>query len=119
MNNMIDFGNKNNIKINNYTIKSLTNNDVFSKGIIKRIYETDDNKITLITDSKLTKNFLVFIKKTNYPKLAKDSEDYKKYLTKAKFNIANKIYTTYDIGVNNKYNVTLNNKVIERIKNSF
>ena len=119
INNMIDFGNKNNIKINDYTIRTLTNNDVFSKGIIKRIYETDDNKITLITDSKLTKNFLVFIKKTKYPKLAKDSEDYKKYLTKAKFSIANKIYTTYDIGVNNKYNVTLNNKVIERIKNSF
>ena len=119
INNMINFGNKNNIKINDYTIRSLADNDVFSKGIIKRIYETSDNKIILITDSKLTKNFLVFIKKTNYQKLVKDSDVYKKNLTKARLNIANKIYTTYDVGVNNKYNVTLNNKVIERIKNSF
>ena len=78
-----------------------------------------DDDIILITDSNFSKNFVVFSKKTKLQSLKKDSKNYEKYLAKAKLSIASKIYTTYDVGVNKKYNVELNNKAIERIKNSF
>ena len=78
-----------------------------------------DNDIILITDSNFSKNFVVFSKKTTLESINKDSKDYEKYLAKAKLSVASKIYTTYDFGVNKKYNVELNKKAIERIKNSF
>ena len=119
LNSMIDFATKNNIKIEDTTIKNLGDNKIFTTGLIKRIYEMQDDDIILITDSNFSKNFVVFSKKTMLESLNKDSKDYEKYLVKAKLSIASKIYTTYDIGVNKKYNVELNNKAIERIKNSF
>ena len=119
LNSMIDFATKNNVKIEDTTIKNLGDNKIFTTGLIKRIYEMQDDDIILITDSNFSKNFVVFSKKTKLQSLNKDSKDYEKYLAKAKLSIASKIYTTYDIGVNKKYNVELNNKAIERIKNSF
>lgn len=119
LNSMIDFATKNNIKIENTTINNLKDNKIFTTGLIKRIYEMKDDDIILITDSNFSKNFVVFSKKTTLNSLNKDSKDYEKYLAKAKLSIASKIYTTYDVGVNKKYNVELNNKAIERIKNSF
>ena len=42
----------------------------------------------------------------------------KKYKAKAKFEFANNIYAAYDKSINSKYKIELNNKAIERIKNS-
>ena len=42
----------------------------------------------------------------------------KNYKTKAKFNLANLIYSTFDETVNNKYDVNINENVLNRIKNT-
>ena len=94
-------------------------NDIFSEGIIKRIFLTKDGEIDLVTDNTLTKNFIVLAIKTEFKKLKKDSNDYEKYEAKARLNLINEIYRTHDDNLNNKYKVKLNQRTIDRVKNSF
>jgi hypothetical protein len=67
----------------------------------------------------LSNNFIVFIDKTIYNKMDKTSENYKKYKSKARLNFSKEIYNIYDKSINIKYDITLNQKAIDRIKNSF
>ena len=116
---MESFANKNKLEIKDYEISNLKQNDIFSEGIIKRIFLTKDDKVDLITNSTLTKNFLVLTKKTKYKKIEKSSNEFEKYEVKARLALVNKIYKIFDEQLNKKYKVELNQKTIERVKNSF
>ncbi len=113
------FATNNNLEIKNYLIKDLKQNEIFSEGIIKRIFLMKNDEIKLITNSTLTKNFIVLAVKTQYPELKKNSNEYEQYEAKARLNLINKIYQSHDINLNKKYNVELNQRTIERVKNSF
>jgi len=43
----------------------------------------------------------------------------RRYEAKARLNLINKIYKTYDDNINQKYKVELNQRTIDRVKNSF
>ena len=116
---MQEFAQKKGLKIKKATLSSLKDNDIFIEDIIKEIFKTDNNKFNLITDSLLSKNFIIYVEDTKYKKLDKKSDDYKKYKTKAQISLSNEIFDIYDKSVNVKYKVDINNKVINRIKNSF
>ena len=116
---MENFASKNNLEIKNYKISNLNQNDIFSEGIIKRIFLMKDGKIDLITNSALTKNFLVFSIKTQYKKLDEKTNEFEQYEAKARLNLVNKIYRIYDESLNRKYKVELNKRTIDRVKNSF
>jgi len=109
----------NELEIKEYKISNLKQNDVFSEGIIKRIFLNKDGKVDLITDNTLTKSFLVLGIKTQFKDLKKDSNDYEQYEAKARLNLINKIYQTHDKNLNEKYKVELNQRTIDRVKNSF
>ena len=113
------FANDNNLNLIKYEISDLKQNDVFNEGIIKRIFLMEDNQINLITDSILSKNFLVLSMKTDYKKIKKDTNDFEKYDAKARLNLLNKIYKIFDNNLNQKYEVEINNRTLERVKNSF
>ena len=51
--------------------------------------------------------------------LDKKSNEFEKYEAKARLNLINKIYQSYDESVNQKYKVELNQRTIDRVKNSF
>ena len=57
--------------------------------------------------------------KTNYKDLNKESNKYEQYEAKARLNLVNKIYQTHDNNLNKKYKVELNQRTIDRVKNSF
>ena len=116
---MIKFASDNNLELKNYVINNLKQNEIFSEGIIKRIFLTKDNEIDLITNNTLTKSYLVLAIKTQYKDLKKDSNEYEKYEAKARLNIINKIYQIHDNSLNKQYKVELNQRTIERVKNSF
>ena len=118
-NNFKKFANDNNLEVKNYKLSSLKQNDIFGEGLVKRIFLTKDKETNLITNSTLTKTFLIFTEKTKYKKLDKSSNDYEKYEAKARLNLINKIYKTYDDSINQKYKVELNQRTIDRVKNSF
>jgi len=116
---MEKFASDNNLKLKEYKISSLKQNEIFTEGIIKRIFSTKDGKIDLITNSTLTKNFLVLAVKTQYKKIEKNSNEFEQYEAKARLNLVNKIYRTFDESLNQKYKVELNKRTIDRVKNSF
>ena len=113
------FESENKLEITEYNINNLKQNEIFSQGIIKRIFLTKDGEIDLITDNTLTKSFLVLALKTEYENLKKDSNDYEQYEAKARLNLINKIYQSHDNNLNEKYKVKLNQRTIDRVKNSF
>jgi peptidyl-prolyl cis-trans isomerase D len=118
-NNFKKFADDNGLEVKDYKLSSLKQNDIFEEGLVKRIFLTKDNETNLITNSTLTKTFLILTKKTDYKKLNKSSNDYEKYEAKARLNLINKIYKSYDDSVNQKYKVELNQRTIDRVKNSF
>ncbi len=113
------FADDNGLVLSNYKILNLKQNDIFDEGLIKRIFLTKDGDINLITNSTLTKSFLISTKKTEYKKLDKKSNEFEQYEAKARLNLINKIYQSYDENVNQKYKVEVNQRTIERVKNSF
>ena len=94
-------------------------NEIFSEGIIKNIFLINDGEINLITNSNLSKNFLIFASKTDFKKLDKKGNKFDQYKAKAKLNLVNKIYRIFDERINQKYKVKLNKRTVERVKNSF
>ena len=113
------FADDNGLEVKNYKISSLKQNDIFSDGLIKRIFLTNDGEINLITNNTFTKSFLISTKKTEYKTLDKNNNEFEQYEAKARLNLINKIYKSYDESVNQKYKVELNQKTIDRVKNSF
>ena len=113
------FADENSLTVQNYKISNLKQNDIFEEGLIKRIFLTKDGQINLITNSTLTKSFLILTKNTEYKNLNKNSNEFEQYEAKARLNLINKIYQSYDENVNQKYNVKLNQRTIDRVKNSF
>ena len=114
----IQFASTNKLEIKNYKIKDLKQNEIFSEGVIKRIFLTKDNEIDLITNNTLTKSFLVLVITTDYKDLNKNSNEYEQYEAKARLNLINKIYQSHDNNLNEKTKLNLI-KDIERVKNSF
>ena len=113
------FADENGLVVSNYKISNLKQNDIFDEGLVKRIFLTKDGEINLITNSTLTKSFLISTKKTEYKKLDKSSNEFEQYEAKARLNLINKIYQSYDESANQKYKVEINQRTIDRVKNSF
>ena len=112
------FGKDNNIEIKKTTLKDIKNETIFNSGIIKEIFKIKDGDLQLITDSQLTKNYIIFAEKTEKLSFDKNIKDYEQYKSKAKLNLANQIYSTFDETINTKYKVEINQKVLSRIKNT-
>ena len=113
------FADENGLIVKDYKISSLKQNDIFSEGLVKQIFLTKDGNINLLTNNTLTKSFLISTKKTEYKKLDKNSNEFEQYEAKARLNLINKIYQSYDENANQKYKVEVNQRTIDRVKNSF
>ena len=116
---IVKFAKKNNLELKDYKISNLKQNEIFTEEIIKRIFVTKNNEVDLITNSILTKNFLILAVNTEYKKLDKSSSEFERYEAKARLSLINMIYKNFDDQLNQKYKVELNQKTIERVKNSF
>ena len=112
------FGKDNNIEIKKITLRDIKDETIFNADIIKEIFKVADGELQLITDSMLTKNFLIFSNKTKKLPFDTNIKDYKKYESRAKMSLTNQIYITFDKTINDKYNVEINQKVLSRIKNT-
>ena len=117
--NFFKFASDNNLIIKDYKISDLKQNEIFPESILKRIFLTKDGEVDLITNNTLTKSFLILPINTNYRNLKRDSNEYEQYEAKARLNLINKIYQSHDNSLNEKYKVKLNQRTIDRVKNSF
>jgi peptidyl-prolyl cis-trans isomerase D len=112
------FAKDNNIEIKNITLTGVKDETIFNTDIIKEIFKVTDGEMQLITDSMLTKNYLIFSGNTEKLPFDKNIKNYKQYNSRAKLSLANQIYSTFDNNINDRYNIKINQKVLSRIKNT-
>ncbi len=115
---MKNYAKENNVLIENIVIGDLKNNKNFNEKIIKEIFLMKDGELNLITDNLLKDNYIIYAEKTLFKDFSKKNKDYEKYKSKAKLNFSQEIYSVYDKEVNKKYKIKINQKTIDRIKNS-
>ena len=106
----------NNIKY--VTLNSINDNEKFKADSIKILYSLPVNSFTLV-GNKQNEIFLVKLvssKKNRYNKLDKN---YLEFIKKQNINKRKNILSSYDQLLNNKYNVKLNQRTIDKVKNYF
>ena len=115
---MIELGKKNNINIETINLKSINDNKILNKDIVQKIYDHSEKEIVLITDNILKNNYIINIDKDIQPNKI-SQKDIEKYRTKANTSYVSNIYKSYDKFINAQYKIDINEKVLERLKNSF
>ncbi len=101
----------------NKTINSIEDNSLFSQNSIKLLYSLPINSFTLVNDAN-NNIFLTKILKSETKSLNND-ESFNKYLEKQTTSNRNSILKSYDVFLNEKYKVELNQQTIDRVKNYF
>ena len=113
-----DFLNMGKDKIEKIELNSVKDNKKFDINAIELLYSMPVNTITLINDEK-DNIYLARINSFKDMEIRNDEDNFKNYIIKQKTNNKNSILKSYDLLLNNKYKVNLNQKTIERIKNNF
>ena len=105
-------------EIQNLVLNSVKDNKKFDINSIELLYSLPKNSFTLINDEK-ENIYLTKIISYEDKNLDQKSDDFKSYINKENSNNRNNILKSYDIFLNDKYKVVLNQKTIERVKNFF
>ena len=116
---MLQLSKKNNLPINKVKINNIKDTSKFSPNLLKTIYKFNSAQIFVLSDDLLKKNYLVRITKEKDPKIDPNSDIYKQYVAKANAEYISKVYKSYDNYINANYKIDVNNRVLERLKNSF
>ncbi len=117
-----DFNNKNFIEMGNNEIKNLLLNSIkdnkkFEIKAVELLYSLPLNSFTLINDDK-SKIYLAKIKKRlNQTEITEMK--LKEYSANQNTNIKNSILESYDLFLNDKYNVDINKVAIDNVENYF
>jgi peptidyl-prolyl cis-trans isomerase D len=99
-------------------LNSIKDNKKFEINAVEIMYSLPVNSFTLINDEE-NNIYLAKIKKFQSKNADTNSDDFKKYINKQNSNNKNTLLRSYDLFLNKKYNVVLNQKTIERVKNFF
>jgi len=105
-------------KIQNGSINSISDDGLFEINSIKMLYSLPQNSFALVNNTN-NQIFLVKIKDINKNTINKQGEEYKGFVNSQNTNYRKGILQSYDTLLNNKYQVQLNQKTIDRIKNYF
>ena len=104
-------------KIENIELNSIKDNKKFDINAVEILYSLPVNTITLINDEK-DNIYLARINSFKDIEIRNDEDNFKNYIIKQKTNNKKSdILKSYDLFLNNKYKVVLNQKTIERVKN--
>ena len=105
-------------KIQTGSINSINDDGLFEVNSIKMLYSLPQNSFALVNNTN-NQIFLVKIKDINKNTINKQGEEYKGFVNSQNTNNRKSILQSYDTLLNNKYQVQLNQKTIDRIKNYF
>ena len=106
-------GNIQTIKLN-----SIRDNKMFEINAVEVLYSLPVNSFTLINDEK-NNIYLAKVKKFEEETVSANDKKFQEYISKQKTNSKNNLLKSYDLLLNDKYNVSLNQKTIQRVKNFF
>jgi peptidyl-prolyl cis-trans isomerase D len=113
-----DFLTLGNNNIKSITLNSIKDNKTFDIKSVEMIYSLPINSFTLVNDEK-NQIYLVKIKNFQNETIDENSKKFETYANKENSNNKNNILKSYDLFLNDKYNVVINQKTIERVKNFF
>ena len=105
-------------KIQDLTFNSVRDNKTFSIDSVKIIYSLPINSYTLIADDN-DNIYIAKIIKEDFIEVSKTDKILDLYREQSSKNIKENLYSSYDIFLNSKYNIKINEKTIERVKNYF
>ena len=100
------------------TLNSINDSETFELNSVRMLYSLPINSFTLVNDinNKIYVVKLVGSEKNNFNKT---DENYLKFINNQNTNSRKSILQSYDQLLNNKYQVQLNQKTIDRVKNYF
>jgi peptidyl-prolyl cis-trans isomerase D len=116
--NKIEFNKISNNNIQKIKLDSIRDDKKFNKDSIKLLYSLPKNTFTLISDNE-SNVYIAQIINSKTKDILKESNDFKKFSLQADMKLRDNMYTSYDYILNNKYNVKINEKTLERVKNYF
>ena len=102
--------------ISTITINSVRDNKKFEINAVKLLYSLPEKSFTLINDEQ---NNIYLAKIKKYEIVSFTEDNYNNNLGKQNSNTKQSILRSYDILLNDKYDVTLNQKTIQRVKNFY
>ena len=104
--------------IKDVSLKSIDENELFSSDSLKLIYSMPNKSFLLMADKK-NNVYLGYINNIVSKNIAKNDNEIKSYDNESIKNIKTNLYSSYDLLMNDKYKVKLNQKTLDRIKNHF
>jgi peptidyl-prolyl cis-trans isomerase D len=116
--NQISFKKLANNRIISIKLTSIKDDSKFEKNSIKILYSLPVKSFTLIAD-KDNNIYLAKIIKFNEQSIDKNSKEYQAFSDQTNIKIRDNIYVSYDAFLNQKYEVKVNQKTLERVKNYF
>ena len=102
--------------ISTITLNSARDNKKFEINAVKLLYSLPEKSFTLINDEQ---NNIYLAKVKKFEKVSFTDDNYNDNLGKQNSNTRQSILRSYDIFLNDKYEVTLNQKTIQRVKNFY
>jgi len=104
--------------INNLQINSIKDINKFTRDSVNLLYSMGKNNFSLVSDKK-NNIYLVKIKNIYENNLSKNSKDIKTFVNQTNIKIRDNLYNSYDLLLNEKYKIKINEKTLDRMKNYF
>ena len=114
-NNFLEMG-KDKIQVIN--LNSVRDNKKFDINAVEVLYSLPEKSFTLINDEN-NNIYLAKVKKFEKQIIDTNKEEFKQYIAKQNSKSKNSLLKSYDTFLNDKYDVSLNQQTIERVKNYF
>ena len=100
------------------SLNSIKDHDTFEENSVKILYSLPINSFTLVSD-KDNEIYLVKVINSKDNPYSENDNNYLKFVQNQNTENRKSILASYDQLLNNKYNVQLNQKTIDRVKNYF
>ena len=118
-----EFDNNNFKELAGYSIEYLTLNsindiEIFEANSVKMLYSLPLSSFALVNDKK-NDIYLVKLVKSKKNSFSETDENYLNFVSNENTNTRKSILQSYDQLLNSKYQVQLNQKTIDRVKNYF
>ena len=105
-------------RIETLKLNSIKDNKKFDINAVEILYAIPTNSFTLVNDEK-NNIYLAKVKGFQNKPFKNNDSQFKEYSDKLNSGNKNRMLKSYDLYLNKKYKVTLNQKIIERVKNFF
>ena len=105
------------VSIKNAKIDNQNDTKIFEQDLINQIYKFPENRVIIVADIGLTKNYLIHIDKIENKFIDKNSDDFDNYFNLSKVKMTSSLYDTYDAYLNKRYKIKINEKVLDGVQN--